>query len=249
MPSFIGTPLQLVLVGGEPDFLPLRAGGTPLRLRITFPSTKLGPGAPAFAAVTAPELDRIQRQIPYLNANGTATVQLQLMWQRTMEAIEAALGGLTGQVGDLAVLVQQIQAALELAQAATEEASKANAALSITNSYTNPTAVLTASSTGAITIAAHVRVYGDGTQVPVNGGTLTGFAPGDYVSVYYDDAGRAGGAVAYQGATNAIAQQGDRHSVGQISIPQPGETPSAGGGVSPPGYIPRNSGYISQQPL
>lgn len=241
MPSFLASPLILTVSGGTPEFEPRLSSFAPAALTLAFPAVSVGPGYPIFTTVvTAPKLDRIQRMVRYVNNDGTATPKLALDWQNTMEAIEAALGGLTGQVGDLTVLVKQIQAAQQLAQAANDVAQQNKAAQDIAASYTDPTSALTADSTGVITILAHTRVYGDGRSVPVNGGSLSGFASGDYVSVFYDDAARAGGAVAYQGSTQAIAQGGDRHSVGQIVIPQAGQSPSEGGGVSPPGYTPRS---------
>lgn len=162
-----------------------------------------------------------------------------LDWQNTMEAIEAALAGLTGQVTDLTAIVNRLAAAEALAAAANDTANAVASGQTITNSYTNPVQVLNANSTGAIVISAHVRIYGDGTSAAVNGGTITGFAPGDYVSVFYEDAARQGGAVAYQGSLSPVAQTGSTHSVGQITIPAPGQPPVSGGGVSPPGYNPR----------
>lgn len=239
MPSFIGSPLQLVVAGSEPDFEPRFAVGSPAMLRLAFPSVSVGPGAPIFSdPVTAPRLDRLQRIIRYIEPDGTATPKLVLDWQNTMKAIEAAFAALTGDVSNLEVLVAQIKAAQDLAQAANDTAQQNLAQTNITNSYTDPTSVLTADSAGSITIAAHNRVYGDGRSVAVNAGSLSGFAPGNYVSVYYDDAARAGGAVNYQGTTNAIAQAGERHSVGQITIPAAGSPPATGGGVSAPGYNP-----------
>lgn len=240
MPSFIGTPLQLLITGSEPEFQPRLSSATALNIKLGFPNNTVGPGSPQISDVTTPTLDRLNRQTQYVNPDGTVTMQFQLLWQRFAEAIEAAFGGLTGQVGDLTTLVQQIQAAQALAQAANDNAVSAKSQQDITNSYTNPTSVLTASSDGTISIAAHSRVYGDGRSVPVNAGSLSGFAPGDYVSVFYDDSARAGGAVSYQGTTNAIAQSGDRHSVGQIAIPQAGSPPATGGGVTAPGYVPND---------
>lgn len=239
MPSFIGTPLTLIIAGGSPTFQPALFGGLPLALRITSSIVSVGPGAPNLSNVTtAPKLDRLQRLIKYFEADGSPTPKMVLDWQNTMEAIEVALRGLTGQVGDLSVLVAQIKAAQDLAQAANDIAAETKAQQDITNSYTSPSAVLTASNDGNITIAAHTRVYGDGSSVAVNGGSLSGFSAGDYVSVYYDDPARSGGAVAYMGTTSAVAQAGARHSVGQIAIPQAGEAPSTGGGVAAPGYTP-----------
>lgn len=239
MPSFLGTPLTLTLTGRSPAFQPVLFGGSVLPLKISSRLVLVGPGAPNLTSdVTAPKLDRLQRLIKYFETNGTPTQKMVLDWQNTMEAIEAALRGLTGQLGDLSTLVAQIKAAQDLAQAAQTIAAETKAQQDITNSYTSPSAVLTASNDGTITIAAHQRVYGDGTSVSVDGGTLNGFSPGDYVAVYYDDPSRAGGPVVYMGTTDAVAQAGVRHSVGQIAIPQAGEAPSTGGGVAAPGYTP-----------
>lgn len=239
MPSFIASPEQIVISGARASFDPPYVGaGSPLVLKIAFPTVKFGPGKPEISQVTTPKLDRLQRQMTYFNPDGTPAVQMQVIWQQSMEAIERAFQGLTGQVGDLEVILSGIQAALDLAQAANDKASETKAQQDITNSYTEPTSVLTANSSGGIQIIAHTRVYGDGTRVSVNGGAISGFQSGDYVSVYYDDAARVGGTVSYQGTTNAIAQAGARHSVGQILIPAAGQTPSTGGGVSPPGYTP-----------
>lgn len=159
-----------------------------------------------------------------------------------MEAIEAAFSALTMQVASNTAILAQIQAAQRLAQAANDNAVSVKTQVDITQSYTDPTSVLTADSTGTITIAAHDRVYGDGTRVAVDAGSASGYVPGDYVSVYYDDAGRTGGAVAYQVTVNAVAQGGVRHVVGSISVPQAGEPPSEGGGVPAPGYTPSPDG-------
>lgn len=239
MPSFIGTPFALVITGGNAAFQPSLFAGNPLALKLSSGAVSVGPGSPNLSSITtAPKLDRLQRMIRYFEANGTATPKMVLDWQNTMEAIEVALRGLTGQVGDLSTLVAQIKAAQDLAQSAQSIAAETKAQQDITNSYTSPSAVLTASNDGNITIAAHTRVYGDGSSVAVNGGSLSGFSAGDYVSVYYDDPARSGGAVTYMGTTSAVAQAGARHSVGQIAIPQSGEAPSTGGGVAAPGYTP-----------
>lgn len=165
------------------------------------------------------------------------TAQMQLHWQRTMESIEKAFQALSGQVTDLSGIVAQIQAANALAAAANANAVAAKASIDIANSFTNPTSVVSATNDGTVTIIAHARVYGDGTSVAVNSGSVTGFASGDYVTVFYDDAARVGGAVAYQGTRTAVAQVGNRHIVGQVTIPAAGEP--AADGISPtaPGYV------------
>lgn len=168
---------------------------------------------------------------------GNPTAQMQVHWQRTMEAIEAAFAGLTGQITDLTSIVSQIQAVNDLASAASATAAAAKASIDIANSFTDPTSVVSGANSGLITIAAHSRVYGDGSSVAVNSGTLPGFTPGDYVTVYYDDAARVGGAVIYQGTTNAVAQAGSRHIVGQVTIPHVGNPPELGISPTAPGYV------------
>lgn len=189
------------------------------------------------STVTAPKLDRLQRQGTYFTPTGNPTAQMQVHWQRTMEAIEAAFASLTGQVTDLTAIVAQIQAANDLAAAANATAVSTKASIDIANSFTNPTSVVSGANDGSITISAHSRVYGDGSSVSVNSGSLSGFASGDYVTIYYDDAARAGGAVTYQGTTLAVAQVGNRHIVGQVTIPAAGDPPETGISPSAPGYV------------
>lgn len=193
----------------------------------------------AMESITAPKLDRLQRQGVYFAQNGNPTAQMQLHWQRTMEATEAAFAGLTRQVADLGALIAQIQAANDLAAAASATAAATKASIDIANSYTNPTGVVSAANDGTVTIESHARVYGDGSSVSVNSGGLTGFASGAYVTVFYDDAAREGGAVVYQGTTGAVAQTGNRHIVGQVTIPDAGSPPTTGTSPPAPGYTPK----------
>lgn len=236
MPSFIGTRLQVAFTGGSASFQPALFGGDGFALALSFPNVTLGPGRPNPVVVTAPDLDRLTRFDEIVVDGKYPGVRFQTIWQTTMQAIENAFRGLTEGDANQDALIAQIQTALALSQAALDTANQNTQATSIANSYTSPISVLTAASDGTITIAAHQRVYGDGTSVAVDGGSVSGFTSGDYVSVFYDDAARAGGAVAYQATTDAIAQTGDRHSVGQITIPTAGQPPATGGGVSPPGY-------------
>lgn len=110
-----------------------------------------------------------------------------------------------------------------------------------------------ADSSGNVTISDHNRVYVDKTvAVTGTGGTplATGAAPGKYVTVFYDQADRSGGAVTYQylitdpGADNSAAYASSahpyRHFVCIVLIPASGSTgggsaPGDGGGTSGPG--------------
>lgn len=164
------------------------------------------------------------------------------IWQEAMDKIEEAFAALSTQVTDLETLLLQIQAAQALAQAANDNAAAVSAAAALTNSYTDPVAVLSAANDGTVTVSAHDRVYGDGTRVALDAGGISGFVSGDYVTVYYVDAGREGGAVLYQGTTSAIGQEGDTHIVGQATIPAAGEPPASGSGPTAPGYTPPSGG-------
>lgn len=74
---------------------------------------------------------------------------------------------------------------------------------------------------GGITITAHTRIYGDGTSVAVNSGSLLSLAYSSLYFVYYDDAARAGGAVTYAATTSqtTATQTGNRHLVGRVFTP------------------------------
>jgi hypothetical protein len=102
-----------------------------------------------------------------------------------------------------------------------------------------------------ITIETHARTYSD-KVVSVTGGSLTvddtGAAlvasvtgtPSVY-HVYYDDAGRAGGAVVVKATNNATDAANTpahpaRHYVGSITMDIAGGTGTTGGGALPPGW-------------
>lgn len=115
-------------------------------------------------------------------------------------------------------------------------------AVSLANSYVDPTSVLSAADTGTVTIATHDRVYGNEERVSVVGGTVTGFTDGDYVTVYYSDEDREGGTVTFQGSTDPIAQDGAIHVVGSVTIPASGDPDTGGTSPSAPGYTPPSGG-------
>src|SRR5690606_13036501 len=86
-------------------------------------------------------------------------------------------------------------------------------------------------------ISAHSRVYGNGTIVSVNAGTISGLDHDTYYYIYYDDPTRTGGAVSYQATTieaNA-AQINDRHLVGAVRTPEIGNPPELGAVKPGPG--------------
>lgn len=189
-------------------------------------------------------LDRLMRSV-LITQTAPPTMQFQAFWQRHCEAIEAAFRAAQSQIDTLEQVVAGLQAAQQAAAQANQGVEMLSAGISLQSSRTDPVdGLLTGTSDGTVTIAAHSRVYTTGTTettVPVDGGSVSGFAQGAYVRVYYLDAAREGGAVTYQGTTAEVTQTGDTHVVGGVTIPQIGSPPASGEGTTPPGYVrPKN---------
>lgn len=230
MPSLTYTPGALTLTGGTFNPEPIRFGYTAGRLTLTGGSLAAGVN---LSATDGDRLPRLQRQETYFGEGGKPTPQMQLHWQRFAERIERRFD-------DIEAVLAAVQAAQAAAAAAQQTANATQAVISLTDSYTNPVSTLTAASDGTVTVAAHSRVYGNGTSVAVNAGTVTGQTGN--VTIYYMDAARTGGAVAYKGTTNPVAQTGDTHIVGQVAIPAAGQPATTGSGPAAPGYTPPASG-------
>ena len=239
MPSFGFTPAAIVLTGGDFFPEPIRFSFTPAALAFTGGDFTLGSDySQVSSSLNAIRLNRLRYNLPVVNKDGTPSKLFQQDWQRSMEQIEEAVTALNTQVTDLSSLVAQLQQAQATAQQAVTTANAVSARIDLANSYTEPNSVVTASSDGTVTIAAHTRVYDNGTSVSVNGGSLTGFSEGQFVRVYYTDSAREGGTVAFQGTTDDVVQSGDIHVVGGVAIPALGQAPSEGLGSFPPGYVP-----------
>lgn len=230
MPSLTYTPGALTLTGGTFNPAPIRFGYTAGRLTLTGGTFNAGVN---LSATDGDRLPRLQRQETYFGEGGKPTPQMQLHWQRFAERIERRFD-------DIESVLAAVQAAQAAAAAAQQTANATQAVISLTDSYTNPVSILTAASDGTVTIAAHSRVYGDGTSVSVNSGTVTGQSGN--TTIYYTDPARAGGAVTYRGTTSPIAQTGDTHIVGQVTIPAAGQPATTGAGPSAPGYTPPSTG-------
>ena len=233
---------MLSITGAEAATIPYRVTATGARLTLAGGTATLGTALELSAAPTVPKLNRMHMRESLTGPGGQPSHRLMAIWQDSMDKIEESFEALTNQVTDLEAIVRQIQAAMDAATAAQAKADEVDARVSLADSYTDPVSVLTAESDGSIAIAAHTRIYGNGTSVSVNSGALSGFAQGAYVGVYYQDAARDGGAVTYQGTTNAVAQEGARHVVGFVTIPASGEPPADGGGGGGPGYTPPPGG-------
>lgn len=171
-------------------------------------------------------------------------------WDQAMTNIEKAVNEV--------LAIPEIKAAIVAANAAAANANAAAAAAkstadkqaaesSLVSSYISPNSftgdLITVSSTGSVTVKTHTRIYGNPTlnpSVTVTGSTfsVTGVVAGDIIRVYYNDPTRAGGAVTYITTVDPaapLAQSGDTHSVGAVSVPGTGTTP--GKYIKPPGYI------------
>jgi hypothetical protein len=164
---------------------------------------------------------------------------LERYWDRTMSSIESLFDKLLA-VPAIQDYITQLQ---DVTAQATEVIASSKADNSLVTSFVQSAApVLSADSTGVVTILTHTRVYGDSVlnpNVTVNGGTLnTGATSGQKVRVYYVDVSRTGGPVTYQytiDPTPAKAQSGETHSVAAVIIPASGSV--TGLGLEPPGYL------------
>lgn len=191
-------------------------------------------------------LDRLLRFEKVANADGTVDADFQAKWQTVMENIESSVNAVIDAQNAADAANAAAAAADAAATAATTAASTAQAAAddaaaatAIANSYVTGVTI-TATDAGAnatITISAHTRYYADGTNVSVNGGSVTGLAYSTLYYIYYDQASRAGGAVTYQATTSeaTAAQIGDRHTVGSVTTPAAAAPDNTGDFVYPPG--------------
>lgn len=203
--------------------------------------------------------------LPRLPQTEPTYAQWQVWWQQVAEAIELqesrqddAFAALEAAVAAIAAAQAAADAAQVAADAADTAAAAADAAASaaqdtataitessaLQSSYIVGAPALSGTDAGAdvtIAIGAHTRRYpqpdGSNVDVSVNAGNLTGRAYSTLYYIYYDDAARAGGAVAYQSTTSqtTAAQTGVRHFVGQVLTPAAAAGPTGGNIIGPPG--------------
>lgn len=186
------------------------------------------------------KLPRFQRTVALVGKDGLPSLAFHRWFDQYGASIEAAVSSLSDQVAAIAAAQAAAAAAQVSATAAQAAADDAAMVARVTNSYTAPTAVLSATDAGSsatITVAAHTRFYGDGTSVAVGGAVLTGRPYATAMYVYYDDPALTGGAVSYQTTTSpaTAAQTGTRLTVGVITTPASGGGGTTGGGGNPPG--------------
>ena len=178
-------------------------------------------------------LDRLTRLKEIVDGN-SVNIYFQKYLQNMCEGIEQAFNSIRDQVDAQQAILDELQQARGLAQQATEIAMKAQSELSIATSAPVPLQVLSAATDGSITIIDHNRDY-SGTRVSVDGGVITGLTGGLFYRVYYNDAGREGGAVKYIATQEDVTQAGAIHVVGGVYIPTSDDSVALT--ITPPGYI------------
>jgi hypothetical protein len=243
LPDIPITTATLAITGGEVPLYPYYLTCEAAALVISGGDVELTTGYDGSIDDISGDLMRIDVWREIVDQQGRAVPFFVADWQRTMERIEAQFVS----QGQAIAAIQAANAAAQQAQAAASTANDAAATVTASNalqgSFVTPDNVLSASSAGStsiITIAAHTRVYADGTEVAVNGGSVTNLNQQTTYRIYYDDASRAGGTVQYFATTDAdqAAQIGNRHSVGAITTPSVSAGSSTGNTTRPPGYVP-----------
>lgn len=194
-------------------------------------------------------------RLPRLPVNWREQPQLfERYWDETLTSLEKTLNAILdipairAAVAEAHAAAMTAQAAAATAQTAAHSAQNTADAqaseASLVNSYTSVTSgsLITADSSGSVTIATHTRTYGNSTLNPpvtVNGATISTTAVADdVVRVYYSDPVRAGGSVTYLytiDPATSPAQSGNTHVAGAVIIPRTGTKP--GKSMNKPGYI------------
>lgn len=204
------------------------------------------------------------------NSTGTPFIRL---WDRVCTQIEDLFASQQDQIdditalqtaqatliSDLAAAVADITAAQAAADAAAADAATAQTTADavtlsdkIGGSSVIPAEVLSASDAGTdatITIAAHARLYNDGSTLSgIGGGSLTGLSYSTTYNVYYDDPTASTTTPSYQ-ATDTLSNAlnnfiAGRHFVGTVTTPASGGTATSGG-YTPPATDPADRNKYS----
>lgn len=191
-------------------------------------------------------LPRLQRETALVEDTKRPTLVFMRWWDSVAAQVEIAINGIQDALtaaGIAQTAAENAQTAADAAAAAASaaqaSATSGNEVASLTNSgVTGLTLTATdAGSDATVSISAHTRVYGDGTTVSVNSGTLTGLSYSETYYIYYDDPTRAGGAVTYLSSTSEAdgIQAGDTHLVGLVTTPAALDPDTDGIRVRPPG--------------
>lgn len=177
-------------------------------------------------------------ELPHLPMIGLTDEQMQIYWQKLVEAIEAQENSQNDIIATLNDTVADLAAAIANISTVTMNQK-------IATSWTVPENLITATDAGTdatISVASHARLYGDGTKVdPVAAHTFTGQAYNTTYGIYYDDPTTADATPTYQITTTLARAQNNfatgRHRVGEVTTPVAAGAPSYGG------TVPAGSGY------
>lgn len=201
------------------------------------------------------EIERLPASYALVDAQGRPNRAFSEWWEKMasqLEAQEASQDTLLAQISEILGLTADLDAAVTAAQAAADSAAAdaataqavadgADSIASLTNSGVAGVNVLSATDAGGdatITVAAHTRLYGNGSSLAIAGPVaITGLAYATAYYVYYDDPTRADTTPDYQTTTSetTAAQTGDRHLVGLVTTPAALAAPTGGRNVRPPG--------------
>lgn len=165
---------------------------------------------------------------------GTATTEFLSYINNSIRVLADAIDRLGSAVETIDNTVTQVAVAVETANQAFDAAGVGSAEASLVNSYVEGSQILSTTipdpinfpDDAIITIAAHKRVYADGTKVNVPGSTIGAGSTATTTYVTYRDPERDGKDIAYA-LTNdpLLAGQGnDRHLVGVIGTPPSGSS-------------------------
>lgn len=121
MPSNIATPALFEYLGGSIRSTRIK----PARFRYTASSVTTSKSTPTTTAAEIPQLDRLRR-FDKLMQGDQIDPRFQLIWQRTMEAIESAFEAVNRRVDEVAIFAR-LSAAEALAEAANDNAVVAKA--------------------------------------------------------------------------------------------------------------------------
>ncbi|MEG8028990.1 hypothetical protein [Sphingomonas aerolata] len=184
---------------------------------------------------------------------GNATGPFLRWINDAVKSIQSSVNDIGQLVADIAFSLQQAGIAITTANeakaaaaaataAATDAAAGAAAVGVLVNSYVVEANVISAAidadtAAASISVSQHTRMYGDGTSVLVNGGTIMGLVAATQYYVSYLDPQHLGGAVSYEITTNPseAGQTGDRHLVGGYAMPSANGSGGGGGTTRPPG--------------
>lgn len=185
------------------------------------------------------KLPRLQARTQITEGSGLPALSFHQWWDKFAKSIEDAFNHLDATVAAIAAAQAAANAANAAAAAANAAAGDAAAQAAITNSGVTGVTITgsDAGSNATASITAHTRVYGNGTSVSVNSGSVTGLAYSTLYYIYYDQPSRAGGAVTYQATTSqaTAAQTGNRHLVGSVTTPAALAGNTGGNYVGAPG--------------